>query len=699
MKNKKADGTAPKHRINYLFSAYYNNNGKREGKVKLLPNVLFAAKTLVPEYTNNKKYSLSEKIIPWHSNHLGAINMVEPDFKDGPRIRMLTEGFGAKEQDLYFPLVSDYAYLYSLTGDDWKKALNTGIPDTDIKGLQTEPRAKYIRQTITFQELEEPLTDKELCKQFMLTREELKLQLQEAKADIRSNNKPEKQHEELIYKAWYQMQKPDDIYHGYIIKQSRFIILTFSTEAVNEQTLIRLWHKKNNKKYNITPSIKTENGLLALVRAPKKELVSGLYHIQVSLDIDTQWSQKTQTDQHYTLTEKLRFDIKTLAGDIAIVNADPISVEETLFKQHPSQFLHLVRDPQTGKTIESGDGSLKSLIHDMKVNKTRMDFVRGVLDFDGQRESFKSLGNTLHQVLMDEGTDQSIRRNTQLAFNILDYQYGTFNQLKQTARQLKSLQNESQSLGTLLQGSHSIIKELWKKPVEQEQQNTAQWLFSRFNLPDTYIKTTLDKLGLLSRYGDNALNIFELTRSAQQFFYADIQNQSLKNQQCHEVFDDYHRQIGQIDDASVEPETQDQTFKPGQWGELNFSLHFAENQFDIAPERAVLSRRQSESPAVQENSDTKPEESTPALRHSTEQRTGTDALNELLQFLQQHPEVNILIKGFADPVGRTEENILAAIGGDIEALYLRHIENYSLYMNNSGLAAQNDNIKDWYNAA
>ncbi len=79
--------------------------------------------------------------------------------------------------------------------------------------------------------------------------------------------------------------------------------------------------------------------------------------------------------------------------------------------------------------------------------------------------------------------------------------------------------------------------------------------------------------------------------------------------------------------------------------------------------------------------------------------SGSDALNELLQFLQQHPEVNILIKGFADPVVRAEDNKLAAIGGDIEALYLRHIKNYSLFINDSGLAAQNDNIKDWYNAA
>ncbi|HFB65335.1 MAG TPA: hypothetical protein ENJ60_07320, partial [Aeromonadales bacterium] len=250
MKNKKADGTAPKHRINYLFSAYYNNKGKREGKVKLLPNILFAAKTLVPEITKNKKYSLSEKIIPWHSNHLGAINMVEPDFKDGPRVRMLTEGFGAKEQDLYFPLVSDYAYLYSLTGDDWKKALKTGIPDTDIKGLQSDPSAKYTRQTITYQELEEPLTDKDLCEQFMLTREELKLRLQEAKTDIRSNNKPDKQHEELIYKAWYQMQNPDDVYHGYIIKQSRFIILTFSCKDVDSKSEISISTKSDSIQYS-----------------------------------------------------------------------------------------------------------------------------------------------------------------------------------------------------------------------------------------------------------------------------------------------------------------------------------------------------------------------------------------------------------------------------------------------------------------
>ena len=65
----------------------------------------------------------------------------------------------------------------------------------------------------------------------------------------------------------------------------------------------------------------------------------------------------------------------------------------------------------------------------------------------------------------------------------------------------------------------------------------------------------------------------------------------------------------------------------------------------------------------------------------------------------RQPEVNIPIKGFADPVGRTEDNKLAAIGGDIEALYLRRIENYSLFINDNGLAAQNDNIKDWYNAA
>ncbi len=35
-----------------------------------------------------------------------------------------------------------------------------------------------------------------------------------------------------------------------------------------------------------------------------------------------------------------------------------------------------------------------------------------------------------------------------------------------------------------------------------------------------------------------------------------------------------------------------------QWDKLNFSLHFTENQSDIEPGRAVLSRRQSEAPAA-----------------------------------------------------------------------------------------------------
>ncbi len=116
-----------------------------------------------------------------------------------------------------------------------------------------------------------------------------------------------------------------------------------------------------------------EEYYLGIISGTEKQLPTGLYKINIMLndaEINNPDKKKNENPKEnwnsliqeslddeptYTLAEMIKFNITNTAGEFDIINCDPISVEETIIKQYPQFYAHLLGEAQKMKPAHRFD--------------------------------------------------------------------------------------------------------------------------------------------------------------------------------------------------------------------------------------------------------------------------------------------------------------------------------------------------------
>ncbi len=79
-----------------------------------------------------------------------------------------------------------------------------------------------------------------------------------------------------------------------------------------------------------------------------------IYQIKVGFELEKGINKLGSEVEDYTLMERIRFPIEGAFGEFDIINGDAISVEETLIKQFPLQYPHIIQQASESRTLVGG---------------------------------------------------------------------------------------------------------------------------------------------------------------------------------------------------------------------------------------------------------------------------------------------------------------------------------------------------------
>ncbi|MBH0014301.1 OmpA family protein [Pseudoalteromonas sp. NZS100_1] len=182
------------------------------------------------------------------------------------------------------------------------------------------------------------------------------------KIAVEDLQRPDTNNKDTTYSAWYNEHiikcKVSHIY-GYVIPKTRALLLSVNSSIPlaagdGNVEIIKGTERAIAGFFDIAKAKREESKVYsAVINNNDKKLSAGLYKIRIKLNDDAlgqqghRWSHNALSyDEHgtpyYELSEMLHFDIQNEAGEFDIINCDPISVEESLIKQFPSYYTHLI---------------------------------------------------------------------------------------------------------------------------------------------------------------------------------------------------------------------------------------------------------------------------------------------------------------------------------------------------------------------
>ncbi|MBB1281230.1 OmpA family protein [Pseudoalteromonas sp. SR41-1] len=175
-----------------------------------------------------------------------------------------------------------------------------------------------------------------------------------AVADLK---RPDTNNKDKIYSDWYNdhiiKSKVTHIY-GYVIPKTRALLLNVNQSIpLADDVNVEIIKGTNAPIEGKFKKVDGSTVYTAVINHNDQKLSAGLYKIRVKLDKleldeqNTRWSQNALSydnsgTPYYEISEMLHFDIQNEAGEFDIINCDPISVEESLIKQFPSYYTHLI---------------------------------------------------------------------------------------------------------------------------------------------------------------------------------------------------------------------------------------------------------------------------------------------------------------------------------------------------------------------
>ena len=145
------------------------------------------------------------------------------------------------------------------------------------------------------------------------------------------------------YRKWYDRLGPDAPVRAFVLPKTRAIVCMFSSPLLVRGTLrARPPDSTSRFEGRIVP---TEGLASAVIAAPPAALPTGLYAFEIDLPPDATpkgWSPQVWSTRSYRFKEMVRFGITNFAGELDVVVADPISVEEAVMVQHAPLYAHLI---------------------------------------------------------------------------------------------------------------------------------------------------------------------------------------------------------------------------------------------------------------------------------------------------------------------------------------------------------------------
>lgn len=142
---------------------------------------------------------------------------------------------------------------------------------------------------------------------------------------------------------------------------------------------------------------------------------------QFSIKPNARSMEVNDQDNIYNLVERLRFPIKTLAGDFDVINGDAFSLEECLVRQFPQRYPNIIKNITDQQNKPDAIKGSESLLHAFNTNQDKIKLIGGAYTADSTASFLRIVGMGFYNSI-DENNEglKLLRGSINLAFNIYD---------------------------------------------------------------------------------------------------------------------------------------------------------------------------------------------------------------------------------------------------------------------------------------
>ncbi len=508
----------------FLFTSYVNKNGAPKARLEPVCKTLLFNKDPAEIDTENIDLANPPCLV---TDNKGMLYNFNPDQITNFDLRTPFRA-GKLDDVIEIPVIlppKNIVSLQALTKNDWLKKLSKAIQN--LKFPDGLPKLKL--QKISKHQLASP------------------------------NN------ENYEYKIWYNSLGKDSEIYGYIIPKIRAIIMFFTLPIFDGDEKVQIRHADTNT------SITDENGenaikIYSLKILNKKypnninglnvdtathmamistldtdyEFPNGIYEVTVTgvnKDFATEdakktsetetekekekesklekcWNADIENKNSYTLSVPMRFDIKNHAGEFCIVNADPITLEESLIIQHPQYYNHYLQQaliestPEIySKTAESDKSAPKNLetptgyqyfIKQWGNAKDIADFANDTIGIDSKSKGVLTAAKIIYKYT-DDLYNADTKQFITMAFDTFAtadawkklYEALEADEIEDLVKSIKTVKSSYKAIGTDFKSS--TISSL--KKAKADFFTKGGWLGTP-DKADEYMKTLGGKLGI-----------------------------------------------------------------------------------------------------------------------------------------------------------------------------------------------------------
>lgn len=391
---KKKNNTNSKKPNTFLFSGYFVDE-KPKGKLSPIQNSLIVTKDpkeISEDDIKNGKAPYLQTDDKGGLYHFS--NDIEKDFRLRQPFKSIKNPKQSKPNELTVIIPpSDLVCLSALLEKDWLQKFNKAMQKIQLSDGNEFPKTTLHKVT--------------------------KSQLRKPNIDI-VNYQVDKG-----YREWYSALKDQQEINCYILPKTRAIFFLFTMPVINEDSSeikLIIPGKKDPEEIQILSSSKItgQNNNSALFigvfTGTETELPKGMYTFEVS-NLNTNnnfWNEKVAGNKQkkiegtnkYSLSVYVDFAIENHAGEFSIINADPISVEESLITQHPKYYAHLTQNamlqsiPQHSKEDKQPDKKtprgLQAIYNQWNNTKTVAEMGMNTLGCQNKSQLMLLLSKALH---------------------------------------------------------------------------------------------------------------------------------------------------------------------------------------------------------------------------------------------------------------------------------------------------------------
>ncbi len=331
---KRKNETNSKKPDTFLFSGYLVN-GKPEGKLSPVQNSLILAKDPKEVSAEDIKKGKAPYLA---TDSKGALNHFSQEIANDFRLRQPFKSIKKPKQSETNELTviippTDIVCLHALLEKDWLDKLNKAMQQIKLKSGNNFPTAKLHKIR--------------------------KSQLRKPRIDM-ANDEVDKE-----YRDWYKKLSDTQEINTYILPKTRAIFFLFTMQIIDTSSTelklqipgqsrpIQVDVKPAGELLNKTGNANSTATYIGTYTGTDAKLPKGVYSFTVSKPVinSNSWSEKVagnkdkkiKGDNSYSLSVYVDFEIQNHAGEFSIINADPISIEESLINQHPKYYAHLTQ--------------------------------------------------------------------------------------------------------------------------------------------------------------------------------------------------------------------------------------------------------------------------------------------------------------------------------------------------------------------